>query len=98
MSRDWKGSRDNSVGIAMGYRLDDPVRFQAWKRDYSVYDSVHTCSGAHPVSYTMDPGVYFLRRKNKGRGVKLTTHFHLVPNGARPPLPLTSLWRGFIKE
>jgi hypothetical protein len=42
---------------------------------------VHTGSGAHIL--------YYGYRGLSGRGVKLTTHFHLVPKlmrGAKPPL------------
>jgi hypothetical protein len=39
--------------------------------------SVQTVSGAHPVSYPTVPG--FFARRYSGRGVKLTTHLHLLP-------------------
>jgi hypothetical protein len=52
--------------------------------------SVQTDSGAHPASYPMGPGGTF--PGSKAAGVKLTTHFHLVPRsrngGAIPPLPI----------
>jgi hypothetical protein len=66
MSCDWNGSRDNSVGIAMGYRLDDLVQFQAWARDFSLLDSVHSGPEAHPASYTVDTEVCFLGIKKAG--------------------------------
>jgi hypothetical protein len=66
MSSDWKGNRDNSLGIVMGYRLDNPVQFQAWARDYSLLDSVHAGPGAHPASYKVGTGVYFFGGKEAG--------------------------------
>jgi hypothetical protein len=49
-------SRDSSVGMAMGYGLDSRVRFQAGARDFSLFHSVQTGSGAQPASYPMDTG------------------------------------------
>jgi hypothetical protein len=76
-------SRDSSVGIALGYGLDDRgsrVRFTAGAGNFSLHHRVQNGSGAHPASYPMGT-----------RGVKLTTHLHLVPRsrmcGAIPPLP-----------
>jgi hypothetical protein len=43
---------------------------------YSVW--LQTSSEAHPASYPMGTGGPFLRVK-RSRGVKLTTHLHLVP-------------------
>jgi hypothetical protein len=58
-------SRDSSVGIVSGYRLDDQmigVRFPVWAGNFSLHHRVQTGSGAHPASYTIDiegcfPGV-----------------------------------------
>jgi hypothetical protein len=46
--------RDNSVGIALGYGLDDQgsrVRFPAGAGNFSHHHRVQNGSGAHPVSY-----------------------------------------------
>jgi hypothetical protein len=51
-----------------------------------VLSRIQNGSGAHPASYPMGT-----------RGVKLTTHLHVVPtsvSGAIPPLPNTPSWRG----
>jgi hypothetical protein len=47
-------SRDSSVGIALGYRLDDRgsrVRFPAGTGKFSVHHRVQNGSGANPASY-----------------------------------------------
>jgi hypothetical protein len=49
-------SRDSSVGIALGYGLDDRgsrVRFQAGAGNFSLHHRVQNGSGAHPASYPM---------------------------------------------
>jgi hypothetical protein len=49
-------SRDSSVGIALGYGLDDRgsrVRFPAGTGDFSLHHRVQNGSGAHPASYPM---------------------------------------------
>jgi hypothetical protein len=46
-------SRVSSVGIALGYGLDDRgsrLRFPAGAGNFSVHHSVQNCSGAHPAS------------------------------------------------
>jgi hypothetical protein len=48
--------RDSSVGIALGYGLDDQgsrVRFPAGAGNFSLRHSVQHGSGAHPASYPM---------------------------------------------
>jgi hypothetical protein len=48
----WK-SRDSSVGIALGYGLDDRgsrIRFPAGARNFSLHHLVQNGSGAHPAS------------------------------------------------
>jgi hypothetical protein len=73
-------SRDSSVGIALGYGLDDRgsrVRFPAGAGNSSLHHRVQTGSGAHPASYPMGTGGSF--PGINGRGLKLTTHLHLVP-------------------
>jgi hypothetical protein len=49
-------SRDSSVGIALGYGLDDwgsRVRFPAEDGSFSLHHRVQIGSGAHPASYPM---------------------------------------------
>jgi hypothetical protein len=49
-------SRDSSVGIALGYGLDDRgsrVRFPAGAGNFSLHHHVQNGSGAHPASYPM---------------------------------------------
>jgi hypothetical protein len=49
-----KESRDSSVGIALGYGLDDwgsRVRFQVGAGNFSLHHRVQNGSGAHPASY-----------------------------------------------
>jgi hypothetical protein len=49
-------SRDNSVGIALGYGLDDrgsSVRFLAVAGNFSLHHRVQKGSGTHPASYPM---------------------------------------------
>jgi hypothetical protein len=50
------GNSDSSVGIALGYGLDDlgsRVRFQAGAGNFSLHHRVQNGSGAHPASYLM---------------------------------------------
>jgi hypothetical protein len=63
-------SRDSSVGIALGYGLDDrgsKVRFPAGARNFSLHHRVQNGSGAHPPSYPMNTRALFLRLKRPGR-------------------------------
>jgi hypothetical protein len=49
-------SRHSSVGIALGYGLDDRrsrVRFPAGAGNFSLHHRVQTGSGAHSTSYPM---------------------------------------------
>jgi hypothetical protein len=49
-------SRDSSVGIALGYGLDNRgsrVRFPAKAGNFSPHDRVQNGSGTHPASYPM---------------------------------------------
>jgi hypothetical protein len=92
-------SPDSSLGVALGYGLDDRcsrIRFPARPGNFSLHHRVQTGSGAHLASYPMGTGAFSLWQS--GRDVKLTTHLHLVPRsrmrGAIPPLPNTSSWRG----
>jgi hypothetical protein len=57
----WNRSRDSSVGIALGYGLDDRgsrIRFRGgggWGEagNFSLHHRVQNGSGAHPASYPM---------------------------------------------
>jgi hypothetical protein len=55
--KSYSKSRDNSsVGIAMGYGLDDRgsrVRFPTGAGNFSLHYRVQNGSGAHPASYPM---------------------------------------------
>jgi hypothetical protein len=47
---------DNSVGIALGYGLDDrgfSIRFPAGAGNFSLHHRVQNGSGAYPASYPM---------------------------------------------
>jgi hypothetical protein len=49
-------SRDSSVGITLGYGLDDQgtrVRFPAGVGNLSLHHRIQNGSGAHPASYPM---------------------------------------------
>jgi hypothetical protein len=62
--------RDSSVGIALGYGLDDRgsrVRFPTRAGNFSLHHCVQNGSGAHPVSYPMGTGGSFLGVKRPGR-------------------------------
>jgi hypothetical protein len=63
-------SRDSSVGIALGYGLDDRgsrVRYPAGARNFSLHHRVQNGSGAHPASYPMSTSGSSLRVKQPGR-------------------------------
>jgi hypothetical protein len=63
-------SRDSSVGIALGYVLDDRgsrVRFPARAGNFSLHHRVQNGSEAHPVSYTMGTRDSFSGVKRPGR-------------------------------
>jgi hypothetical protein len=92
------GSRDSSVGIAIGYGLENggvgvPVPVV---QEFSLLHVFQIGSGVHPTSYTIDTGSSFLGGKAAG-GVKLTTHLQLLPRsrkcGSIHPLPHTPSWR-----
>jgi hypothetical protein len=55
-------SCDSSVGIALGYGLDDRgsrVRFPAEAGNFSLHHCVQNCSRAHPASYSICTRVSF---------------------------------------
>jgi hypothetical protein len=62
-------SSDNSVGIALGYGLDDRdsrVRFPAGAGNFSLHHRVQNGSGAHPTSHPVGTRVYFPGGKAAG--------------------------------
>jgi hypothetical protein len=62
-------SRDSSVGIALGYGLDDRgsrVRFPARAGNFSLHHCIQNDSGVHPASYSMGTGGSFPRSKAAG--------------------------------
>jgi hypothetical protein len=68
-------SRDSSVGIALGYGLDDRgsrVRFPEGAGNFSLHHCVQTGSGAHPASYPMRTRTLSLRVKRPGREADLS--------------------------
>jgi hypothetical protein len=74
-------SRGSSVSIVSDYGLDDRaigVISPAGAKDFSSSLCIQTGSEAHLASSTMGTGGPF-PRTNRGRGVTLTTHPHLIP-------------------
>jgi hypothetical protein len=62
-------SRDSSVGIALGYGLDDRgsgIRLPAGAGNFSLHHRVQNDSGAHPASYPMGTRGSFPRGKAAG--------------------------------
>jgi hypothetical protein len=62
-------SRNSSVGIALGYGLDDQgsrVRFPAGTWNFSLHHRVQNGSRAHPASYPMGIGGSFPGGKAAG--------------------------------
>jgi hypothetical protein len=63
-------SGHGSVGIALGYVLDDRgsrVRFSAGAGNFSLHHRVQNGSVAHPASYPRDKRVFSLGVKRPGR-------------------------------
>jgi hypothetical protein len=63
------GKCDSSIGIALGYGLDDRgsrVRFPAGAGNFSLRHRVQNGSGAHPTSYPMVITGSFLGGKAAG--------------------------------
>jgi hypothetical protein len=63
------GSCDSSVGIALGYGLDDRgyrVRFPAEAGNFSLHHRVQNGPGARPASYPMGTGGSFPGGKAAG--------------------------------
>jgi hypothetical protein len=62
-------SRDSSVDVATGYRLDDRVigfRYPAGARNFSLRQYVQTGSGTHQASCPMGTGACFPESKVAG--------------------------------
>jgi hypothetical protein len=73
-------SRDGSVGIALGYGLDDRgsgVRFPAGAGNISLHHRVQKGSDAHPASYPVGNKGSFPGVKRPGREAD-----HLPPSSA----------------
>jgi hypothetical protein len=63
-------SRDSSIGMALGYGLDDRVsrvRFPAGAGNFSLHHPVQNGSGSHPASYPMGTSGSFPGVKRPGR-------------------------------
>jgi hypothetical protein len=75
-----------SVGITIGYGMDNLGSFPAWSRKFYLFHSVQTGSGPHPASYLMGIGGSLLR---KGREFDPSPAYSAkVKNGgAIPPFP-----------
>jgi hypothetical protein len=86
-------SRDSSVSIASGYRLDGQGSISGRGRYVSLLHSVQTGSVVHPASY---PWPVSLGVKRQGREADLTTpsSAEVKNGGAMFQLPYTSSWRG----
>jgi hypothetical protein len=66
--RDGAGSRDSSVGIALGYGLDySRVRFPAGAGNFSLHHRVQNGSGVHSPPIQWAPGDLSLGVKRPGR-------------------------------
>jgi hypothetical protein len=66
----YRESRDSSVGIALGYRLDDrgsTVWFPAGAENFSLHHRLQNGSGTHPASYPMGTRGSFPGVKRLGR-------------------------------
>jgi hypothetical protein len=62
-------SRDSSVGVALGYELDDrgsTVRFPVGTRNFSLHHRVQNGSGPHPAPCPMGTRGSFLGDKATG--------------------------------
>jgi hypothetical protein len=65
----YEGSRDRSVGIALGYGLDkrgSRVPFSARAGNFSLHHRDQNGSGAHPTSYPIGTRDSFLGGKAAG--------------------------------
>jgi hypothetical protein len=93
-------SRDSSVGIALGYGLDEwgsRVRFLAGAGNFSLHHRVQNGSGVHPASYPTGTRGSFPGGKGPGREAD-----HSPPSSAEVKewvelylySPNTPSWRG----
>jgi hypothetical protein len=95
-----KYRRDNWVGIALSYGLDDRcsgVRFPAGAGKFSLHHRVQNGSGAHPASYPMGTRASFPGGKVVGAWSWPHTSVYCRGQrmrGAIPPLPTTPSWCG----
>jgi hypothetical protein len=78
-------SRDSSVGIATSYELDGRGSIPGKGKDFSLFHKVQTALEPH---YAV--GIRGSTQGYSGRGVKLTTHLHLVPRSRMMQLYLYS--------
>jgi hypothetical protein len=65
-----KQIHDSSVGITLGYGLDDwrsRIRFPAGAGNFSLHHRIQNGTGAHPASYPMGTWGSFTRVKLPGR-------------------------------
>jgi hypothetical protein len=85
-------SRDSSVGIALGYGMDDldsKVRFPARAGNFSLHHRVQNGSEAQPASYPMGTRGSSLGVKRPGREADHSppSNAEVKASGAIPPLP-----------
>jgi hypothetical protein len=101
-----KIDRDSSIGIALGYGLDDRgsrVRFPTGAGNFSFHHCVQNCSGAHPASYPMGTRDSFPVGKAAGAWRWPLTSIQCRGQrmrGAIPPLPNYAfmVWRSLKKS
>jgi hypothetical protein len=76
-------SRDSIVGTATDYGLNDKAAgVKNWYgQEFSLLHVVQTGSGAHSLLSNGYRGIF--PRGKSDRGVKLTTHLHLVPRSRK---------------
>jgi hypothetical protein len=91
-----KRSRDSLVSIATMLRAGRP-RFDSRQRLGIFCQRVHPGYVAHPAPYLMGTWGCFPEDKRPAREADRSPHLapRLRMNGAVPPLPHTSSWRGF---
>jgi len=83
------------VGIVSSYGRRSEFRIPSMNKRFFSSKTVQTGSGAHRASYSVGNGV-------TSRGMKLTTHLHLVlrlrMSGAAPLLPVYTFmaWTGTV--
>ena len=85
-----------SVQLLRRKLVGERLRTDVVAGDISCFQMVRTVSEAHTTSCSVGTG--FLSQGQSGRGVKLTTHVHLVAklrmSGGVPLVPYTPSWRG----